>query len=130
MALLRRGGRRESNIWPGFVDAMTALLLVLMFVLTIFLVVQSVLRETITTQDSELDSLTSQIASLADALGLERQRSEDLAAEVTQLGTDLTAAQSEGERQASLIATLTSTLAARESDLQAATARGRGRRPR
>ncbi|MEL5877462.1 peptidoglycan -binding protein [Cereibacter sphaeroides] len=113
MGLVRRGGRREVNIWPGFVDAMTALLLVLMFVLTIFLAIQSLLRETITTQDSELDSLTGQLADLADALGLERQKSADLTAAVD-------AARAEGERQAATIATLTATLSAREGELAAA----------
>ena len=57
MALSRRTGQRfQASIWPGFVDAMTGLLLVLMFVLTIFMVVQFVLRETITGQESELDT--------------------------------------------------------------------------
>ena len=52
MALSRRtGARLQANIWPGFVDAMTGLLLVLMFVLTIFMVIQFVLRETITGQE-------------------------------------------------------------------------------
>ena len=49
MALTRRSVQRMSgSIWPGFVDAMTALLLVLMFVLTIFMIVQAIQRETIT----------------------------------------------------------------------------------
>ncbi len=70
MALSRR---RDSNlIWPGFVDAVTTLLMVLMFVLTIFTVMQSVLRDTITTQDNELSALTDQVAALSQALGLER----------------------------------------------------------
>ena len=56
MALTRRANRNvSSSIWPGFVDAMTALLLVLMFVLTIFMVVQFVQREMISGQESELD---------------------------------------------------------------------------
>ena len=106
MALSRRGARgRESQIWPGFVDAMTALLFVLMFVVTIFLVVQSVLRDTITSQDTELDQLTAQVASLADTLGLEQRKA-------AQLSTDLGAAQAEGTRQALLAATLTTQLAA------------------
>ncbi|RJE79989.1 peptidoglycan -binding protein [Paracoccus sp. JM45] len=75
--------RFSATIWPGFVDAMTALLMVLMFVLTIFMVVQSVLREQITTQDStitdqgqvisdqqqRLDGLGQQVAALGQALG-------------------------------------------------------------
>ena len=70
MAVSRRSSRSESPIWPGFVDAMTSLLMVLMFVLTVFVLVQSVLRETITTQGNELDALAMQVAGLADALGL------------------------------------------------------------
>ncbi len=69
MALARRSTRNVSGtIWPGFVDAMTALLLVLMFVLTIFMVVQYVLREQISGQATELDALSLQVSDLADAL--------------------------------------------------------------
>ena len=46
MAFARRSGQRfTANVWPGFVDAMTALLLVLMFVLSIFMIVQFILSE-------------------------------------------------------------------------------------
>lgn len=79
MALSRRSsGRSQNAIWPGFVDAMTGLLLVLMFVLTIFMVIQFVLRETITGQASRLDELAAEISTLASALGLEQDRSESL----------------------------------------------------
>ena len=81
-----RTRRRDSSlIWPGFVDAVTTLLMVLMFVLTIFTVMQSVLRDTITTQDSELDKLGGEIARLSDALSSSQARGSaldrDLAAE-------------------------------------------------
>ncbi|MCJ1901532.1 MULTISPECIES: peptidoglycan -binding protein [Paracoccus] len=86
MGLSRGGGNRFSaTIWPGFVDAMTALLMVMMFVLTIFLLVQSVLRDQITTQDSELDQLGRQVAELSDALSTSQAQAasldRDLAAE-------------------------------------------------
>ncbi len=107
MALNRRSANRFSaNIWPGFVDAMTALLLVLMFVLTIFMVVQFVLQETITGQDAELDSLTNELSGLADALGLEQRKSADLEGNVAALSTDLETARTVGEQQAALIASL------------------------
>jgi chemotaxis protein MotB len=121
MALRRK--RDSSMIWPGFVDAVTTLLMVLMFVLTIFTVMQSVLRETITTQTSELDALTAQVASLADALGLERKRADDLQAEVGSLSASLTEARAKGEEQSALIATLTGQLSAREGELAAAQGR-------
>ena len=69
---LSRHRRDGGNIWAGFVDAVTTLLMVLMFVLTIFTVSQSMLRDTITSQDTQLDALGAQLAQLADALGLER----------------------------------------------------------
>ena len=107
MALGRR--RDSSMIWPGFVDAVTTILMVLMFVLTIFTVMQSVLRDTITTQDTELNALTDQLTGLADALGLEQKLTRELKAEV-------------GE-QSTMIATLTGQIAAREGDLAAANTR-------
>ena len=59
MALRRRqAGAVEGTVWPGFVDSMTSLLLVLMFVLTVFTVVQFVLRDTISGQESRLTALT------------------------------------------------------------------------
>ncbi|MGB3625662.1 MAG: peptidoglycan -binding protein [Henriciella sp.] len=100
MALSRRSSNRVQNaIWPGFVDAMTGLLLVLMFVLTIFMVIQFVLREQITGQETELDALGSEVAALMATLGLERDRSAALSA-------DLDAASAEAERQSSRIASL------------------------
>ncbi len=125
MGLSRRGGVKSSDavIWPGFVDAMTALLMVLMFVLTIFMVVQSVLREQITHQGAELNDLTAQVASLADALGLERQASRKLQSDINGLQADLSTAAAKGEEQSVLIATLTGQLSAKQSELTAASAR-------
>ena len=88
--------RFSATIWPGFVDAMTALLMVLMFVLTIFMVVQSVLREQITTQDStisgqgqviseqqqQLEGLGQQVASLNRALGAANDERDTLASDL------------------------------------------------
>ena len=125
MALTRaRGGQRFSgNIWPGFVDAMTALLMVLMFVLTIFMIVQFTLRETIDTQDDELAALADQVAGLADALGLERERATALEGEVAGLSTDLETARAEADRQLALIATLTRQVEERDTQLSDAEAR-------
>ena len=119
MALSRRTGQRfQASIWPGFVDAMTAILLVLMFVLTIFMVVQFVLRETINGQESELDDLSAQIISLADTLGLEQQRAAGLEQDVARLDTTLDQARTEAEAQLALIATLTSQRDAQADELE------------
>lgn len=99
---MARMRRRDVAVWPSYVDAMTSLLMVMMFVLTIFMVAQSVLRETITTQDSELDALGAQVAELSAALGM---------------------AEARGTEQANRIATLSATLAGREQALAAAEGR-------
>ena len=108
MALSRRTGQRfQASIWPGFVDAMTGLLLVLMFVLTIFMIVQFVLRETISGQESELNSLQDEVALIAEALGLEKKQTEKLGLELNSLASTLADTESELQRQATLISTLT-----------------------
>ena len=115
MALSRRTGQRfQASIWPGFVDAMTGLLLVLMFVLTIFMIVQFVLRETISGQENELNTLQDEIALIAEALGLEKKQTEKLGLELTSLAGTLANNESELQRQAILISTLT-----RERETQA-----------
>ena len=108
MALSRRTGHRfQASIWPGFVDAMTGLLLVLMFVLTIFMVVQFVLRETITGQENELNLLSAEIAAIAEALGLEQEKVSALKGEVGALTSTLSDTQTELMAQANLIDQLT-----------------------
>ncbi|MDT2030271.1 peptidoglycan -binding protein [Planktomarina sp.] len=138
MALSRRTGARfQASIWPGFVDAMTGLLLVLMFVLTIFAVMQFVLQQTVKGQgvmldelnvdiaqkNAQLEDLEGQILALGDALGLERAAVSDLTLQVAKLDDQLAAAQAQGERQLVLIATLTAERDARVADLKAATTR-------
>ncbi|EDZ42344.1 flagellar motor protein [Rhodobacteraceae bacterium HTCC2083] len=123
MALSRRTGQRfQGSIWPGFVDAMTGLLLVLMFVLTMFMVMQFVLRETITGQESELDDLGQEIAALAQALGLERDRSERLENDLGTLNATLDDATTRAEAQSALIASLQQERADQDSALSAAQA--------
>ncbi len=117
MALSRRTGQRfQGSIWPGFVDAMTGLLLVLMFVLTMFMVMQFVLRETITGQESELDDLSQEISALAEALGLERDRTQRLESDLGALNATLDDVNERALTQSALIAALQ-----QQRDEQAAT---------
>jgi chemotaxis protein MotB len=88
---------------------MTGLLLVLMFVLTIFMVIQFVLRQQITGQENELNVLSSEVAALTRTLGLEQNRS-------AALSSDLEAANAEATLQAGRIAAL---IAEREAQNQA-----------
>ena len=124
MALSRRAGNRfQGAIWPGFVDAMTGLLLVLMFVLTIFMVVQFVLREEISGQATELDALSAEVAALSLALGLEQDRSATLQERVGALTETLGDARARQEEQAQRIQILRARNATQAEALQ--TARGR-----
>ncbi len=107
MASVRSRRSAESNIWPGFVDAMTALLMILIFVLSIFMTVQFVMRDTITGQDKKLLGLTADVISLANALGLEQQRRDQLETEIGQLDSQLDDAVNDAELQAALVASLT-----------------------
>lgn len=118
MALNRRSGQRfQASIWPGFVDAMTGLLLVLIFVLTIFMVVQSIQTETITGQETELDRLSSQINQLSVALGGEQQRNFELEDELGKLGIDLQGALSDKDFLSRLVETLTGEIELRNTAL-------------
>ena len=82
MALQRRSGSRfTTNIWPGFVDAMTALLLVLMFVLSIFMIIQSVFREKISGQETELSRLENEVLNLISDLNLQKEEYKNLNAQ-------------------------------------------------
>ena len=72
MYTLGRGSRRSINIWPGFVDGLATLLMVVIFVLMVFMVAQYVLTIGITGRDEALGRLEREINDLAELLSLER----------------------------------------------------------
>ncbi len=112
----RSGGRHETNTWPGFVDAMTALLMILMFVLSIFMIIQFTMHEKITGQTKELDDLTRQLAGLADVLSLERNRSAELEGQVGELESNLAGQRDELGRLTSALAAMTQRADANEAE--------------
>ena len=75
--------RRPLEIWPGFVDALAALLIVVIFVLLIFAMSHFFLSDALTGRDRALEQLNLQIAELSDLLSMEQARGDDLG---TQLG--------------------------------------------
>ncbi len=81
----RRRNQQTPNVWPGYVDALSSLLMVVIFVVMIFTIVQMILGEVITGQESELSSLHQQISELTRALGIERANSQELTNQVSQL---------------------------------------------
>jgi chemotaxis protein MotB len=96
MALART--RRGIDYWPGFVDALSTLVLGIIFLLTVFVVVQFFLSQDIAGKDTALTRLNAQIAQLNDLLSLEKTGKIDLEEQVARLAASLTAAESERER--------------------------------
>jgi chemotaxis protein MotB len=97
MALAR--SRRGVDYWPGFVDALSTLVLGIIFLLTVFVVVQFFLSQDIAGKDTALSRLNAQIAQLTDLLSLEKTGKIDLEEQVARLSASLAAAESERERQ-------------------------------
>ena len=80
MALARRSSTRgaESFIWPGFVDALATLLMVIIFVLMVFFLIQINLTLRVSGQNQTLSQLRAELAELGDLLNLERQANDEL----------------------------------------------------
>ena len=88
----RRRGDNGLNAWPGYVDALSTLLMVIIFVLLVFVLAQAFLSVALSGRDEALDRLNRQMAALTDMLSLERGHSHDLQVSVSQLTRDLQSA--------------------------------------
>ncbi len=100
MARRRRGGEEALNPWPGYVDALSTLLMVIIFVLLVFVLAQAFLSVALTGRDRALDRLNRQVAELTDMLSLERGRAGELQLSVAGLNRDLAAGTQAREAQA------------------------------
>ncbi len=98
MALSR--GRRDRGVdyWPGFVDALSTLILGIIFLLTVFVVVQFVLSQEVTGKDTALQQLSAKLAQLTDLLGLERSSKSTLEEQLSQLRASLATTESERDK--------------------------------
>ncbi|SFR41670.1 chemotaxis protein MotB [Marinobacter daqiaonensis] len=89
----RRRNRSAINIWPGFVDALSALLMLVIFMLLVYVVSQLYLSQTLSDRETQLARLNSQLDEISSLLGLERDRTEALEQEMqrvqNQLGASL-----------------------------------------
>ncbi|WP_322515551.1 peptidoglycan -binding protein [Rhodopseudomonas palustris] len=97
---LARGRRQETgfNYWPGFVDALSTLILGIVFLLSVFLVVQFFLSQEVTGKDKALQELNARIAQLNDLLSLEKLGKLNIEEQLSQVRAGLSAAQSERDR--------------------------------
>src|SRR5271169_1333028 len=99
MALARsRRGDSGMNYWPGFVDALSTLVLSIIFILTVFVVVQFYLQQEVAGKDTALTRLNAQIAELTNLLSMEKSSKADLADQLAQLQATLATAQSDRDK--------------------------------
>jgi chemotaxis protein MotB len=106
MASLARRQERSTNIWPGFVDALATLLMVIIFLLLIFIMAQVFLGQALTGRDQALRKLEGEISELASLLALERKAADSLRVDVSRLSSELEASVSERERLSASVAGL------------------------
>jgi chemotaxis protein MotB len=116
-----RRGRTTTNIWPGFVDALATLLMVIIFLLMLFVVAQFYLADVLSGKDEALERLNREVAQLSDLLALEELTNQDLQSSVASLSGELQSTLSERDRlalQVRSLRDLTDTMTVRLADLQ------------
>ena len=99
-ARISRHGGNGLDAWPGYVDALSTLLMVIIFVLLVFVLAQAFLTVTLSGRSHQLDKANQQLAALADELSLERGKSAELQLSVSQLGKELSERSAERDRLA------------------------------
>lgn len=102
----RGRGRNADYIWPGYVDALSSLLMVIIFVLAMFVVAQFYLSDALGTRDQALDRLNRQMAELANLLQLEQRSGADLRATIAALSAELQKSTVERDRLQGQVSTL------------------------
>ena len=89
MRSTNRRTQESVSIWPGYVDVLSALIMIIIFVLLIFTLSQFILSTILTDQSSELQDLHSQIAEITELLGLEQQKNEEMNTQIATLSTEI-----------------------------------------
>src|SRR2546427_9826536 len=87
LARARRDG--GMNYWPGFVDALSTLILAIIFLLSVFVVVQFYLTQEVSGKDTALTRLNAQIAQLTDLLSLEKTDKLSIEEQLAQLRSSI-----------------------------------------
>ena len=99
MALARtRRSEPGMNYWPGFVDALSTLILSIIFILTVFVVVQFYLQQEVAGKDTALQQLNAQIAQLTSLLSMEKTGKADLENQLAALRASLATTESDRDK--------------------------------
>jgi len=92
MSYASRSRRRRgpsADIWPGFVDVLSTLLLVMIFLLVVYMLAQYFLQRSVSEKSEALSELDHQVTELADLLSIERQSNSNMRANISQLSAEL-----------------------------------------
>ncbi len=84
----KRRSRSNINVWPGYVDALSALLMLVIFMLLVYVVSQLYLSQTLSDRESELARLNRSLAEISRLLGLEEQKTDALEAQMVAVQND------------------------------------------
>jgi chemotaxis protein MotB len=98
MALSRSRRYESVNYWPGFVDALSTMLLVIIFLLSVFMLAQFFLSREVTGKDTALTRLNRQIEELTSLLALERSQKSEDQTKIAMLSATLETSQAERQR--------------------------------
>ena len=125
MALARIGNARrvENFTWPGFVDALATLLMVIIFVLMVFVLIQVNLAYRVSGQDATLGEMRQQLASLGELLNIERRASADLSANLAQITNQLNASNANRDEIQAKLANVQTAIVARDIQIANLTAK-------
>ena len=118
MALSRLGIRNRPGdfTWPGFVDALASLLMVFVFVLMVFVLIQANLAYRLSGQDASLSALRQEIAQLGELLSLEREAGALLSADLARTSAQLAIAEEQNNSLTAQLEQLTRQLASESAD--------------
>jgi chemotaxis protein MotB len=114
----RRNGGNGLEAWPGYVDALSTLLMVTIFVLLVFVLAEAFLSSALTGSDNTIDVLRNQIAQLSESLSLETSKDTTLAQELSALSSQLAAAKAANAGLNQQLGTANATIASLQSQSQ------------
>ena len=106
MSLARaRRGRFQTNYWPGFVDMLSTLLLVVTFLMALFMLANFIITQVASGKDTMLSKLNRQLAELTELLALERSKKESVEDSLAVLQATLSEQEKESKRLTGLLGT-------------------------
>ena len=125
MARPRRHGGNGLDAWPGYVDALSTLLMVIIFVLLVFVLAQAFLTATLAGRNDSLAKASAELAQLTKAFSLEKSQNAELQLSVSRLGRDLASATEARDALNKTVAADKATIDAKLADIAKLDARSR-----